>query len=391
VAPLIYIFWYASGGYWHTAQPDAWAGGCVALAVVLAGGSSAARPLFYGLSGALVGVAALNKPHYAMFAALPALAAALTPGPTAVRLGACAAGFCATMTATVAWFFSFGALDDFLFAFLVYPLTTYSTSAQLTSASAVAALADYLLPASVLLIAAPAIVMGMVTALRRAMVFDHVLIAWTVLAVVAIMAQRRFFEYHWAVALPPFALLTARGISRIAEVSSFSPGRRLAGWSYLALLVARLVASPALETLHFAAWQTGLESEEAFEAHFGTGGVERQAAAALRKELAPGDRVAVWGLAATVGYLTDTPPVSRFQWPPDFYGRSPQLDVFMDEYVDALRRVRPRFIVEGREYGSLNQAYRGLETRPEVAAFVAEHYRLARVESHLWIYERRGP
>lgn len=386
---VVYLLWYASGTYWHTAQPDAWAGGLLSAAIVLsltptrfAVGKSAA-------AGALIGATSLIKPHYAGFLVLPLLAIWLSGHARVQRSFAVGGGWLFVIGAAIAWFAAHGAVPEFVDAYILWPTREYASVSRLSVSGALQQLMKYLLPLSILLAASPAIVLGAVAVYRERSAEGRVLLAWAGAAVMAVVVQRRFFDYHWTVAMPPLVLLASVGVREIVRRAT-PLWFRGAAWAYLALLTLRVMAHPVHEVGHGLAFTAGFQSRDSFERHFGIGGVDRLVSRSIADNTTDGDFVIVFGPNAGIGYLSGRPSPSRFVWnSPLLIGEgSAARERFRREYIAALTARTPAYIVESTETGTVVPDYQGLEGFPELSAFLNDGYVLERRDGHLNVYRR---
>jgi hypothetical protein len=82
IAALCIFLNYVSFGFWHTAQPDGWVGWLLVGIVLMLTTPEPPRAWTMVAVGALVGVAALTKPVYCGFLALPGASSYLRGGGT---------------------------------------------------------------------------------------------------------------------------------------------------------------------------------------------------------------------------------------------------------------------------------------------------------------------
>ena len=389
---LAFVLWYASGTYWHTAQPDAWAGGLIVAEVALLAGTGFLASWRYAGAGALVGLAALVKPHYFIFLVIPAVAA-WHGRRVPQALAAAAAGFVAVVGAATTWLASHGALDDFAYAYIEWPLRVYSSADRLPLATAVAQLSRNLFPFNTLLAVIPVATIGAAALWREPTAGSRVLLAWTGAAVFAVVIQRRFFDYHWTVSMPPLILVATFGLRKLADHAATRPRVRAALTVCGFLFVLRLIAHPTFEVAHLAVSLMGLQSPQDYERHFGVGGIDRQMAHELRARTSPDETVLMFGPNVAVVYLAGRQSPSRFAWnTPLLIGEGTRkFAQFRREYVDALRDKPPRFIVEGTVTGSVVPEYRGHGAFREFAQFLDANYALDQTVEHLTVYRRIAP
>ncbi|HUQ83430.1 MAG TPA: glycosyltransferase family 39 protein [Gemmatimonadaceae bacterium] len=366
-AIVLYLLWYASLNYHNTAQPDAWAAVMLTVAVtVMVIRKHRLAALSGVVAGALIACAALIKPTYVLFLALPALEALVGyragERGRAVRFSmATVAGLAVPVLLCIGWFAARGALGDWADVHLRWIPTSYT---QLDAAwlSRVQYVAAFLTTAQ-LAPAVPLAVGGLLVVRHAGRSRDALLLgAWVVVSLVGVLIQGNFFPYHWHPVYPPLALLAGLGIATLGDTirggqrtaTSRQPdaggtaaialgrpslGAAVALAAAVVLLVGTLI-NPLLNVYRGAKVVVGLSDMAAYDrVQFGPfghhGGVFAELVDDLRVRSRPGEPVLVWGSGAGINFLTDRPAVLPFG--------------FIQPLVDPLdtelrRRYRERFM-----------------------------------------------
>ena len=223
--------------------------------------------------------------------------------------------------------------------------------------------------------------------------------------------QVRFHAYGFETAFPFFAMVWG-----YLGVRVFQDFRRIAerclqrGWKLARVLVwvlfANIVAWPlpgqAVSILaHYRALGDWFRSPEVFYtsypwanpiSHFPD---QMQVISYLRRNLAPGDNVFVWGSEPLIYFLTSRTCPTRFvsnlalvsPWSPP---------AWRDEMVQQLGKSPPRFLVVAREDAVPNIAYSRwdseefLQAFPEFTIFISDYYESTVNLRNFAIYQRRG-
>jgi hypothetical protein len=289
--------------FYNTAQPDAWIAAVSAIAVALLLRPDLDRKLGLAtLAALLLGVGLLQKPTFASWLPLPALAILLCARPLAWRLAVAAGLSIITLlpaAAAAAWFQSQGALPQLIEGYLTLNL---ELSRNLTG-SVWRAMVWSVVRAQVtpLGLALPAAALGIVWLWKADRRASLLLVAWAAGAWVAIAAQRRFFTYHWEPVFWSVAPLAGIGFSialRRPDGSSPASARVLAG-GLLGLLSALLILPLQTRVRDAAAYLTGGMDSDMFLRQFSqdeTAIVRDDLALAryLQSHSSPEDRVIIW-------------------------------------------------------------------------------------------------
>jgi hypothetical protein len=297
------VLTHYSTDFYNTAQPDAWiaAMSAIAMAALLRPDQDRRLGLTV-LAALLVGTGLLQKPTFAIWLPLPALAIMLSTRPLAWRLPVAALLSVVTLVPAAivaAWFQSRGALPQLIEGYLSLNL---ELSRNLTgSVWRAAAWSLVRVQVTPLGLALPAALLGITWLWKSDRRASLLLLAWAAGAWVSVAAQRRFFPYHWQPVFWSVAPLAGIGFSmalRRPEGSSFAPARALAG-GLLALLVALLVIPLQVRVRDAADYLTGRMSLETYVLQFlpdETAIVRSDMALAryLQSHSLPEDRVIIW-------------------------------------------------------------------------------------------------
>ncbi len=297
------VLTHYSTDFYNTAQPDAWIAAISAIAMAaLLRPDLHRRPGLAAVAALLLGAGLLQKPTFAIWLPLPALAIMLGARPIAWRLLVAALLSIVTLVpaaVAAAWFHSRGALPQLIEGYLSLNL---ELSRNLTG-SVWRAAAWSLVRAQVtpLGLALPAAVLGVAWLWKSDRRSSLLLLAWAAGAWVAVAAQRRFFIYHWQPVFWSVAPLAGIGFSvalRRPDGVSFAPARALAG-GLLALLTALLVLPLQVRVRDAADYATGRMNQETFVRQFlpdETAIVQNDMALAkyLTSHSLPEDRVIIW-------------------------------------------------------------------------------------------------
>ena len=325
-ACLIFILWYGSGSFWHTAQPDGWASMMILIGMapfMKASGRLTVKSLV--VAGSLVGCAALIKPFFAAFLLIALLGVIIREGTWARRAATDAvvlvASFALPVTLAAGWFAHRGALDELIEVYLVYPAVVYTDLTLLSPASRLRGVLEYVLAGKVVVVLLPAAVLGLLRLWQTARRTALVLLGWTGLGVAIVALQNRFFEYHWTLLLPPLVLLGAVGFHAAFEEwrehlgRPPSPPRPVSAVLALLLFLLLLVHVSARPFYDVASWATfamGLRTANDYYARFPIAGSDILAADHIRGRTTEKDRVAVWGWNTSVIYLAGRRSASKF-------------------------------------------------------------------------------
>lgn len=245
-AGLGLILWYASGGWWHTAQRDGWASMLLlwGLAPVVGGNVQIG---WYAWAGATIGSAVLIKPIFGTYVLTAGLSAFFVTESWRVRLAAWVVtlgGFCVPLGIAAAWFALHGAMDDVLEAYVLWPMQVYRETAGGTMWS-VRKVVEQALDGRVYCMLLPTALFGLVALWRSSRRVFWVLASWSGLALTGVVVQGRFFDYHWLPLHPSAILLSAVGIHRALQ--SIPSWRQTFVPIYLGVVGLHLLCYPMFE------------------------------------------------------------------------------------------------------------------------------------------------
>ena len=389
-AAVIFVLWYASQGFWHTAQPDGWASMLALFAIgSLLISQDAPPPSRYLLSGFAIGLAVLIKPIYGLFAIAVAIDAVFRYRTDILRLFAAGTstmvGLIAPFAIALGWFAHNGALQVFVDTWLVYPMQIYASAASPKAFSRAVGLIRFAESGMLVSVAWPVIVVGAISRRHECSRTFSVLLAWVFIAVFCVVLQGRFFEYHWAIIIPPMVLLGTKGFTalfatiRNERQESSSPGRGLMRpivLTFLVLVIGLAAVRPTLDAARWTAHVLGLIDTPNYYAAFAGAGDARLAAKYIREHTAPGDKISIWGWDASIIFESGRDAVSRFGYSmPLIMGKgTPQQKQLREEFLSAVRSDPPAYVVVSPQSEMILGEHVDLTDFPEFADFIAQNY-----------------
>jgi 4-amino-4-deoxy-L-arabinose transferase-like glycosyltransferase len=379
----------ASRSWFHASQPDGWATAFVTFAVYLSLKERQTK-LTWLAAGFLIGAAALIKPFYILCLPLPlvigisgALGTAVFPAVLTLS------GAALPAVGTLAWFGWKGALGDMVAVQIGFNLQAYSGVGAMGIGRVIESLGAYMWsgaprvppgPFGVLLIP---IVAGIVFAWRERRAGGFGLLLWLATALACVALQRKFYVYHWLTTFPPLLAITGLALARI---SAHAAARALTAIS-IGLFLCGVAVRPAWDAFCFAKYATGLDSRKAYLSRFTRfdyrATAATDAASYLKAHTHPEEGVAVFGVDAIVQYLSERRSPTRFVFslPLNVPDKSYR-DRYRAEYIDALRRTPPRYIVLGT---SQDEASTSSEF-PELAELLTQGYQIDQTIGKLELY-----
>ena len=405
-AGLIFVLWYGSGSFWHTAQPDGWASMMILIGMaplVRDDGRLPVRTLV--MAGLLVGCAALIKPLYAGYLLIVLLAVLLRGGTPARHLATdipvVAVSFALPAILAGSWFACRGAFDELIDVYLVYLAVSYADVTSLSLDSRLRGVLEYVLEGEVFVVLLPVTVLGLLHLWRTARPTALVLLGWMGLGAVMVALQNRFFEYHWVLLLPPSVLLGAVGFHAVvAEWRAHrgpTPSPPLPASAVLALLLFRLLlvhvsVRPLYDVASWASFTIGLRTADDYYARFpiarGVAGSDLLAADYIRDRTTENDRVAVWGWNVSVNYLAGRRSASKFGYSmPLILGEGTELrERYRSEFLADLQATRPVYIVVAPQAEEVLGRSYGLAGFPALESLVMNCYRREAAFGQLTVY-----
>jgi len=377
---IFFFLWYASHSYWHTAQPDGWAGMILLMgfAPLLSAQGQASFWKLLGI-GLSVGVVTLFKPLYAVFLLLPFIHVAMTP--TSSRIKACSAvvaGWTLPIILTAVWFSARGALNELLEVYV----RLSAMYLALSPGDRVRGFVDYVLAGRVTAVALPLVVYGTLVFWRRQPRVAILLGSWTFLAASAVVLQNRFFAYHWLPILPPVVLLGAIGLHSVLLKM------RALGLVFATVLLMHCVAPIVVEEIRFVAWLTGRIDRETYYDGYGEPGEEMKAVSWLRENGKEGG-IYVFGWNTAIAWLSEREVISRFGFSmPLMLGNGTEIQSqYRHELLAALGDRPPRYIVTGIQSERILGAATNIDDFPELADLVQRSYSTVAKVGRLTIHE----
>jgi hypothetical protein len=309
---LLLVLTYYASDFWNTAQPDAWVAALAALGMLLLlRPDIASRPVALLLASVLMGVGLLQKPTFAAWLVLPALAVLLSgqPRPGLGRPGvgfrlalAVVATAAALVPAAMAawWFVRQGALPQLVEGYLTVNLEL--------SRSAVGGVLRalpwslYRMLTTPIVVILPGVLLGVVWLARRDVRAMLLLVTWALTSWLMVAVQRRYFGYHWhplSFSLAPLAGVGFAAAFRWSEREAPHAGSRVLAGGAMATLLLMLVLPLQVRIRDALARVTGRMDELTYVAQFppdqaGLLGDDLRLAEYLRSHTRAGDRVAVW-------------------------------------------------------------------------------------------------
>ncbi len=410
-AAFSFVTFYAVGFiFWDTAQCDGFASLPLTAAVLLALISEARRkPWLALLSGALVGLAITFKFTVGGLLLipllLPLLAREQTLAPRLTRGAAALLGGLAFLALIVALLWKAHAFH----AFYATVFTWNAAYSQLKANDPLGLgnlyrfLLDGPYPIQKLVGALALYGLGCLVWKRPARWW--VVPAWFVLMFAGVVAQGKYYAYHWLPVLPPLALLAGHG----AHVGFESLRRPFSKRETLAVSV---VLGAGLAYLLLSAWWTqfsrpvqyslGRLSAADYQAGFVAGGAyfsfsaDEAVAQYVQEHSQPDRPIFIWGLEPLVYFLADRPAASRYTYPIALMApwSGPEMK---QQAMEDLARTRPLLVLVVRNdaqpwaTGWMGDSYSYLDQGqfPAFRAWLKENYQPAQQIEDFEIWQRR--
>lgn len=392
---VLYALWYAAGAYWQTAQPDGWVGMFLAIGLFpLALGSDSRPWRQWGAAGLAIGASALVKLPYAAFLFLPLSLAfldfregrrhdALRNAATAV-VGTVFLPFVA-----VIWFSVHGALPQAIEALVTYPASAYSLHGVLDLSGRLKGLILFGQAATLIAVALPLAVFGWWILRKTTIRVATLTLIWLAIGVAAVVAQGRFYTYHWLIVSPPIAVLVASGVWQVARVEYAGSSRLSFTVIVAAVMCFHVTTHPMLEVFEFFRYATGSTTKEAYYAHFGIPDDDLRAAQYLRGHTADSASVAMLGWNASILYQSGRRSPTRFGYSmPLFMGEGTKIrEAYRTEFMDDLNASPPAIIVVGQLSEMILGAEYSVADFPALAALLQQKYRQVERFGDIDIYQ----
>jgi 4-amino-4-deoxy-L-arabinose transferase-like glycosyltransferase len=380
-AGLLYVLWYASHSYWHTAQPDGWTGMLLimALAPIISSRGQGGWPTM-AFAGVCIGLVTLFKPPSAIFLLVPlSHLAATAQSQRLTRAAAVIAGWALPIAVTAGWFALEGALDDLIAVHLRYSALYVS----LSPGAGLRDLVEYLLSSRVVAVALPIVVFGEIVLWRADRPAAIALGCWALLVIALVALQNRFYAYQWLPMLPAWTLLGAAALhhirSRVPTLAAITAG----------VILLHCLAPIVLEEARFVSWLVGRIDRTAYYDAYGEPGKDMRAVRWLREQGEAGP-VFVFGWHSAVAWLSERETVSRFGYSlPLMLGQDLAIRAqYRAEAISALNATPPRYILVGTQSEQILGIQVTVDDFPELAAFIRQSYREAIRFGSLTVYQR---
>lgn len=386
-----------------SAQPETWAASCMAIALLLVSrtaGPGARHASVLVAAGCMIGAAALVKPFFGAFLAVPAVYLRRDSRRTWLRgTMLLLVGMLLSVAAALAWIGSYGggALTAFLDTHVFFNASVYATTGSMSWGERVMRVADRLLmpplvPVSILAGAA----------LRREWRYGRELrgdtarppesplirsaACWAALAIGWLIMQGKLWDYQWTPLFPPLAILGGLGVRALWPPDDL-PSRR-GGWQRLAavMLLMLLLFGTGAAIRVIGTWfrDTILAPDSArWQQHFGAYDLEHGTyplvARRLRARVPQGGSVLVWGMEPVVYALSGRRPKTRYgvAIPLVLGGDSPMRRAARSRFLGDLSVSPPdAIVVLSRDHNQLMPRDSDVLLRefPEFAAYVYAGY-----------------
>jgi len=368
---ILFYLWYASHSYWHTAQPDGWAGMLMAVVMLPAlVQGDLIGPLKMGLAGACVGLMSLVKPTYAVFLVLPLLSSFSTRASRwVVDAAAVMGGWIVPIALCVGWFEAHGALRDLWAVYVRYPSTAYTELGALAFGERARGLVEYLFQAPVMAVGLPMVIVGALALWQTHRAPALALVSWILLVAFIVVLQGRFFAYHWLPMLPAAVVLGAVGFQAVL------PRAKALVITLVAVSVSHCLVPIVFEQMRFVSWITGRTDTAHYYDGYGEAGNDMRAVDWLRNRAREG-KVFVFGWNTGIAWLGHRETVSRFGFSmPLLIGEG--LDVraeYRDELLRTLRADPPTYIILGTQSQRILRRPMTVADFPELTDLVHKSY-----------------
>ncbi len=363
-AAVLFVLWYASGNYWHTAQPDGWVSMLMIIALTpMLVARVSLRWYQLVLAGILIGSACLIKPLYVLFLFLAFVIAFQRGWPDKKQILRMAlmltAGFAIPLAIAVAWFAYQNALPDLFEQYIIYNLTIYAGGSLGSVGTHIKAIIDFLLSGEVILPLIPVVGLGLVVLWRSSRQHAIALGLWALIAFLIVVVQNRFFKYHCLLLCPSITVLSAVGFHQLffpgsAELTeqkgTLRKQMQLMGALLLIVVIFQTAIHPLFEVSKWVSFISQRIDREEYYAGFGDiPYASIQAADYIREHTAVEDRIYVWGWDAVIYYLSGRQSSTRFGFSmPLLMGEGTEIQAaYRREFLASLKANPPVYIVIG--------------------------------------------
>jgi hypothetical protein len=397
LACITLYLWFASAGWFFTAQPEIWVALTIAVAVGLLfplDTSATPKPATFALIGALIACTGLVKPFFMIFGLAPLAFLAVAFDITFTRRFqlACflAAGAAAPLIGVFAYFAAVGGLGALFEIQVEYNLGTYAGIGYSLSPGFVLDSFKAFFTQGVVTIQLPFAAAGLWMLRTRPKLFAP-LLTWLFTALVCVVAQGKFYTYHWFLLYPPLTVCAAFGVHAVWVSAADAPATKMAVGA-AALFFTALAAEPPLRAAGGALAQAAGLREGSFHDRFVylnyRAGDQSAAARHIRERTSPDEGVFVWGNDATVRFLSDRPNPSRFTYSMPLSIEGSLREQYREALMIELASAPPTYIVVGMPWRATVTKAQDLADFPELETYIAESYVLEASIGFLDLYRR---
>lgn len=359
----LFILWYASTGFWSTAQPDGWVAMLMIIAVAyLIDDKLSTRNAV--ISGVLIGLCALIKPPYAayllLFVTFAAFHWSTTPSRRQLIQSIVAASLaCGVVVAlAISWFAYKGALNDLIDIQLVFNGNVHRQA----HASSFGELANFTLGFFsqfwILIAIIPAIV-GLKILWQRHRDVAAVIVMWAMLSIAIVVAQDKFYLHHWLPLFVPLALAAGGGLAALlTDQQQLKDIAFIRGhWITTATVTLTFVFALLIPAHSLMRWSMSLNGYISWDeyytgfGHYNLGDfsfkANQEAAQYVAQRSDPQDSVLVWGFDVMVNYLSGRSSPSRFGYNYPLVRGSENVfePAYRAEFMQNLQANPPRYIL----------------------------------------------
>ncbi|MBN1991574.1 MAG: glycosyltransferase family 39 protein [Anaerolineae bacterium] len=426
LAVALFTLWYAGGGYWMTAQPDGWAAMLLAVAVAclinkgeIIGLKSAA------IAGTMIGLCCLVKPIYAGFLLLVVISP-LSGSLFAPKIGLpqplsptdkkssrlrfvwpvlVGIAFCGLVIAfTLAWFAYQGALADLLQIQFVFNGSVHRLAHAYGFLDHALLVLGFMQQGWVAITLLPA-ALGIAVLWSQQRPAAAVIITWTVLALLCVLVQEKYYPYHWLLFYGPLALAAGVGLAHLKggwiQKNVVSASYQWFATATIALVLILALITPTQSILRWALRVNGYASWDTYYEGFGTYGwgdfsfkADQKVAQYLAARTTAQDPVLVWGFEVLVNYLSGRPSPTRFGYNyPLSRGRENVVEqAYRAEFMQALQANPPLYIlILDQDVNNLmpKTSRQFLNDFPEFKSYLNNHYYLETTIEHFTLWRRQ--
>lgn len=356
-AVIFFLLAYYGGGFWNSAQPDAWGGILVLVAVTRLLDNRKPTLANMAVIGGLIAAATLLKPTFLIFIALPIVGVFSGSGQRRdmVRpLLAFGSAYSSVVLLMLVFLWLGGSLREFIDVNRFVALS-HSGYGNRHVFSEVISLLGPLVKLGLLmpLLIAPVGIWCLRSSGWRPQ--SIVLAAWQVLAIALVIIQGKYWLYHWIPAVIAtattaglsIAFLTDRFISRVTVIARYNA---------IILLTFVAVMSPvAIRALiHSYSWPIyalGLETKDSYRAQFQTPDARWKysdfatVSEYIYRNSTSRDAVLMWGWDPLVNILAQRTAPTRFGYSYPLTVDGPMRDAYRTIFLQDIGNHPPKFIV----------------------------------------------